>query len=149
MHHPLVLRTLEQPVGRRVPPRRGRRPVRIKQASAGSSADDGLRVLVDRLWPRGLSQERVAADLWLKDVAPSSALRRWYGHDTLRWDAFARRYRAELARRVDLLELLDELRYRDRVTLVFHASDTSRNNAAVLRDVLIERRFAAPRHNRS
>ena len=147
MQYPLINRTLEQSAARRMSPRGARRAIALKRAREASSGSDGVRVLVDRLWPRGLTKEQVAADLWLKDIAPSNALRRWYGHDPLRWAAFARKYRAELARHADLLNLLDELRRRDRVTLVYDASDTSYNNAVVLRDVLIERRFAAPRSN--
>jgi uncharacterized protein YeaO (DUF488 family) len=101
-----------------------------------------MRVLVDRLWPRGLSKEQLAADFWLKDAAPSDALRRWYAHTPRRWKSFAAKYRAELAQRTDLLRLLDELRRRGRVTLLYGARDTVRNNAVVLREVLEERHFA-------
>ena len=144
MQHALINRTPEQSPGRRISARGARRVVALKRAREASSPNDGVRVLVDRLWPRGLTKEQVAADLWLKEVAPSNALRRWYGHDPIRWDVFARKYRAELRQRADLLNFLDELRRRDRVTLVYDASDTSQNNAVVLRDVLIERRFAVP-----
>jgi uncharacterized protein YeaO (DUF488 family) len=95
-----------------------------------------MRVLVDRLWPRGLSRPAVAADLWLKDAAPSVALRRWYGHDPRRWPAFRRKFRAELAQRPEILHLFDDLRRRTSVTLLFGAHDEARNNAVVLREVL-------------
>lgn len=101
-----------------------------------------MRVLVDRLWPRGVSKEQLAVDFWLKDAAPSDALRRWYGHKPGRWESFAAKYRAELAQRADLLRLLDELRRRGRVTLLYGARDTARNNAIVLRAVLEERKCA-------
>jgi uncharacterized protein YeaO (DUF488 family) len=101
-----------------------------------------MRVLVDRLWPRGLSKDQLAFDFWLKDAAPSDALRRWYGHKPSRWESFAAKYRGELAQRADLLGLLDELRRRGRVTLLYGARDTGRNNAVVLREVLEERRCA-------
>lgn len=117
--------------------------IAVKRAREPVGADDGIRVLVDRLWPRGLTKEEVTVDLWLKDAAPSAALRRWYGHDPNRWASFARKYRAELAERVDLLQLLDGLCRRGRVTLVFDASSVLRNNAVVLRDVLAERRRRA------
>lgn len=97
-----------------------------------------MRVLVDRLWPRGMSKDQVAADLWLKDAAPTVALRRWYGHDAQRWEAFRARYRAELQQHRDLLSLLVELGRNGRVTLLFDAHDESRNNAVVLREVLDE-----------
>lgn len=121
----------------------------VKRARDAVSDDDGMRVLVDRLWPRGLTKDQLTVDLWLKEVAPSHALRRWYGHDPRRWESFQEKYRAELAQRDDLLQLLDDLRRRGRVTLVYDASDTSHNNAVVLRDVLSEWRDASPRSNRS
>lgn len=108
-----------------------------------------MRVLVDRLWPRGLTREQLAIDFWLKDVAPSVALRRWYGHKAGHWEPFAAKYREELAQRNDLLHLLDELRRRGRVTLVYGARDTNRNNAAVLREVLEERPAPARGRERS
>ena len=109
-----------------------------------------MRVLVDRLWPRGLSKDQLTIDFWLKDVAPSDALRRWYGHNPRRWESFAAKYRAELAQRSDPLRLLDELRRRGRITLIYGACDTTRNNAVVLREVLEDRRCAArgPRKTR-
>jgi len=122
---------------------RGRRwTVALKRAYEQPSSRDGMRVLVDRLWPRGLSKEQLAVDFWLKDAAPSDELRRWYGHDPRRWESFAAKYTAELAQRTDLLRLLDELRRRGRVTLLYGARDTARNNAVVLREVLEERRCA-------
>jgi uncharacterized protein YeaO (DUF488 family) len=116
--------------------------VGLKRAYERSSPGDGMRVLVDRLWPRGLSKDQLAVDFWLKDAAPSDELRRWYGHEPRRWESFAAKYRAELAQRTDLLRLLDELRRRGRVTLIYGARDAARNNAVVLREVLEERHFA-------
>ena len=115
------------------------REIALKRAREAPAPHDGMRVLIDRLWPRGLTKDRVAADLWLKDAAPSETLRRWFAHDPRRWDAFARKYRAELAERDDLLALLDGLRERERLTLVYDARDSAHNNAVVLRDVLEER----------
>ncbi len=114
----------------------------LKRAYEPPSPDDGMRVLVDRLWPRGLSKEQLAVDLWLKEVAPSDELRHWYGHEPSRWKSFAAKYRAELAQRTDLLRLLDELRRRGQVTLLYGARDTTGNNAVVLREVLEERSFS-------
>ena len=119
--------------------------VGLKRAYEHPSPNDGMRVLVDRLWPRGLSKEQLAVDFWLKDAAPSAALRRWYKHEPRRWELFAVKYRNELAQRTDLLRLLDELRRRGRVTLLYGARDTARNNAVVLREVLEERRCAGRR----
>jgi uncharacterized protein YeaO (DUF488 family) len=113
-----------------------RRPLRLKRVYDEPSREDGMRVLVDRLWPRGLSRAQAAADLWLREAAPSPALRRWYGHDARRWKRFREKYRAELERRPDVLRLLDDLRRRTPVTLLFGAADTARNNAAVLRELL-------------
>ena len=113
-----------------------RRAVRIKRAYEKASREDGLRVLVDRLWPRGLSRAHAGADLWLKELAPSPALRRWFGHDARRWNGFRRRYRAELARRPEALRLLRDLRRRGPLTLLYAARDEVHNNAVVLRDTL-------------
>ena len=132
-------------IAKRVRARGARCAVRLKRAYEQHSSGDGMRVLVDRLWPRGLSQEQLAVDFWLKDVAPSNALRRWYGHEPRRWKSFAAKYRAELAQRTDLLHLLDELRRRGRVTLLYGARDEARNNAVVLREVIEERCFAGKR----
>lgn len=118
-----------------------RRAVIIKPAREAASVEDGMRVLVDRLWPRGLTKERVAADLWLRDVAPSDALRRWFGHQPSRWAAFSEKYRAELEQRPDLLRLLDELRRKGQLTLLYGARDAQHNHALVLHQVLTERRF--------
>ena len=94
-------------------------------------------MLVDRLWPRGLSKQDVAADLWLKDAAPSPGLRRWFGHQASRWRQFSRKYRDELERQPEVLELLDDLRRRTPVTLIFGARDQEHSHAIVLRDVLL------------
>ncbi|MFO1364800.1 MAG: DUF488 family protein [Burkholderiales bacterium] len=115
------------------------RPVNLKRAYEPPARGDGTRVLVDRLWPRGLTEDQVAADLWLKDAAPSDALRRWFGHDPRRWEGFRAKYRRELAQRADLLERLDALRRRAPLTLVYGARDETHNQAVVLREVLEER----------
>lgn len=126
-----------------------RRTVVVKRAREAASIDDGMRVLVDRFWPRGLTKERVAADLWLRDVAPSDALRRWFAHEPGRWIAFARKYRAELEQRPELLRLLDDLRRRGRLTLICDASDVEHNHAVILHRVLSERHFAGTPNQRS
>jgi uncharacterized protein YeaO (DUF488 family) len=116
-----------------------RRPVKLKRVYDAPSLADGARVLVDRLWPRGLSKQDVSADLWLRDAAPSSGLRRWYGHDPRRWTRFSRKYRVELARQPEIVELLDDLRRRAPVTLIFGARDAAHSHAVVLREVLVAR----------
>jgi uncharacterized protein YeaO (DUF488 family) len=111
-------------------------PVRTKRIYEPPSDADGYRVLIDGIWPRGISRERAAIDLWARELAPSAPLRRWYGHDPERFEEFSRRYRAELdAER----ERLSELRRRSRsgvVTLVFAARDAEHSNATVLAEVL-------------
>lgn len=113
--------------------------VAIKRAYEAPDPDDGTRVLVERLWPRGLSKERAHVDIWLKDVAPTTELRTWYRHDPARFAEFCRRYEAELASEPgrSALARLRELAERDRVTLVFAAHDPTLSNAAVLRDLLL------------
>jgi uncharacterized protein YeaO (DUF488 family) len=116
-----------------------RKPIKLKRVYERPAADDGLRVLVDGLWPRGVSRRAASADLWLKEAAPSSALRRWFGHDPRRWKGFCRKYRAELARRPEILKLLNDLRRSAPLTLLFGAHDEARNNAVVLREMLDNR----------
>jgi uncharacterized protein YeaO (DUF488 family) len=113
--------------------------VRLKRVYEKPTRDDGMRVLVDRLWPRGLSRLDAGADLWLKEVAPSPGLRRWFDHDVRRWTRFRARYRAELARHPDGLRVLKDLRRRGPVTLLFAARDEAHNHAVVLRETLDER----------
>ena len=115
---------------------RRRRSIALKRVYEAPSRSDGLRVLVDRLWPRGLSRREVAADVWLREAAPSAGLRRWYAHDPRRWRSFAARYRAELAQRPEVIRMLNDLRRRSPLTLVFAARDVERSNAAVLRELL-------------
>ena len=112
--------------------------IAIKRAYDEPTKDDGKRILVDRLWPRGLSKERAQVDLWLKDVAPSNELRKWFAHDPEKFAEFRRRYKAELAsgEAIDALGQLRELARQGPVTLLFAAHDTEHNNAVVLRDIL-------------
>ena len=97
-----------------------------------------MRVLVESTWPPGLRKDAVAADLWLKEAAPSERLRRWYSREPKRWDAFVARYRAEIRRQPDLLRILDELHQRGPITLLHGRRDGSCSHAAVLRDLLQE-----------
>jgi len=109
----------------------------IKRVYEPASDDDGFRVLVDRVWPRGVSKERAHLDLWDKDVAPSTELRRWYGHVPERFEEFARRYRAELDANPDALTVARAWGAEHRrVTLLYGAHDGETSQAAVLRDVL-------------
>lgn len=110
--------------------------VRLKRAYQPSSPDDGLRVLVDRLWPRGVRKSDAGVDRWLKELAPSTELRRWFGHDPSRWDEFCRRYREELSGNAALLDELRAVARERRLTLVYAARDELHNDAVVLRDIL-------------
>ena len=114
------------------------KPVRIKRVYEVPSQDDGARILVDRLWPRGLSKEKAALTLWLKDIAPSPGLRQWFGHDPSRWQDFQQRYRAELAQNGTVLAHLAEQLQQGPVTLTYAAHDIEHNHAHVLADYLGE-----------
>lgn len=117
--------------------RRSRPDLHRKRAYEAPSGDDGHRVLVDRVWPRGISKEELAADAWVKDVAPSDALRKWFGHDPERWDEFRKRYFSELDDNPEGLEALDaELRGAKRATLLYGARDGEHNNAVALIEYL-------------
>ncbi len=113
--------------------------VRIKRAYEPADDGDGYRVLVDRLWARGVSKEKAHLDAWMKEIAPSTELRRWFGHDPARWDEFQRRYRAELAEpeRRQLVEALAERATHGPVTLIYGARDTAHNEAVVLCAVVL------------
>lgn len=113
--------------------------IEIRRAyDSGASAKNALRILVDRLWPRGVSKGALKLDLWAKELAPSDALRRWFGHDPKRWREFESRYRFELAEKTPALKQIAELA-RDRdVVLLYGARDEKHNQAVVLRDVLLE-----------
>jgi len=113
--------------------------IRIKRVYEPALPEDGCRVLVDRLWPRGLSRERVQASMWLKEVAPGATLRKWFGHDPARFEEFRQRYLEELAGKPEVVAGLVELARKERVTLLYAARDTECNHAVVLRDYLLSR----------
>jgi uncharacterized protein YeaO (DUF488 family) len=110
----------------------------VKRVYEPVAESDGQRVLVDRLWPRGLSKEKAHLDLWLKDIAPSDELRHWFGHDPALWDEFQKRYRAELEDRGEALAALRALTAKGKVTLLFAAHDEEHNNAVALAAYLRE-----------
>ena len=101
--------------------------VRLKRAYVDASSDDGTRVLVDRLWPRGVSKERAKLDLWLKEIAPSTDLRKWFHHDAAKWEEFRQRYIHELENNPDAVEKLTALAKDGRITLVYGARDDAHN----------------------
>jgi uncharacterized protein YeaO (DUF488 family) len=114
--------------------------VRIKRVYDPPRPEDGLRVLVDRLWPRGLSKEKAKIDQWLKQIAPSDALRKKFHHDPIRWNEFRSRYFKELDRQPDAIKQLKGDARRGPVTLLFAARDVDNNNAAALKEYLTKRR---------
>ena len=110
--------------------------IRIKRVYEEPDASDGMRILVDRLWPRGLTKEKASVDLWLKDVAPSTELRKWFAHDPARWAEFRSRYLEELKRNKEQLSLLRQEAAKGTVTLVYGAKDQQHNEAVVLQKLL-------------
>lgn len=115
----------------------------LRRAYETPTHNDGRRVLIDRMWPRGIAKTDADIDDWLRELAPSDELRRWFGHDPERWTEFEQRYRAELDDHDELVERLVDWTRRGRVTLVFAARDEVHNNAVVLRKVVEERRAAS------
>ncbi|MBB4481175.1 DUF488 domain-containing protein [Rhizobium etli] len=110
--------------------------VHIKRIYEQKQDKDGIRILVDRLWPRGLSKQDAAVDLWLKEVAPSPALRRWFGHDPAKWTEFQRRYRRELEKNASAVEELERQIGTSDATLLYAAKDLQHNHAIVLQRFL-------------
>lgn len=113
--------------------------VLLKRAYEPRTPDDGTRVLIDRLWPRGLSKADAAVDLWLKEIAPSTELRKWFGHDPALWEEFQQRYTAEVRGHPEALEQLRDLARKGRLTLVYSAHDELHNDAVVLRGLVLGR----------
>jgi len=115
--------------------------IRVKRVYDTPSGEDGYRILVDKLWPRGLSKSRAKIDVWMREIAPSDMLRRWFRHDASRWEEFKRRYFKELKRKDELVNAILELEKRiGVVTLLFGARDLKRNNAVALMEYLIHHR---------
>jgi len=119
--------------------------IRIKRTYEPRARGDGRRILVERLWPRGMKKESLAADAWLKEVAPSTELRKWFDHRVERWEEFRRRYREELDANPAAWEPVLDAQGRGTVTLLYSAHDTQHNGAVVLRDFLAEREAASAR----
>jgi uncharacterized protein YeaO (DUF488 family) len=110
--------------------------IRIKRVYEPAAKDDGARVLVDRVWPRGVTKEKAALDLWLKDIAPSTALRKWFGHDPARWDEFRQRYGKELDGNTEPVAQLKRMIAAGPVTLLYSAHDAEHNQAVALLEYL-------------
>ena len=115
--------------------------VKLKRAYEPPAREDGTRILIDRLWPRGLSKEDAALDLWMKEIAPTTELRKWFAHDPARWEEFRHRYADEVQRNAELLKQLWTLARQGPITLVYSARDEAHNDAVVLRDVLLGHRI--------
>jgi len=113
--------------------------VKLKRAYDHPAEGDGTRVLIDRLWPRGVKKADAAIDEWIKDIAPSTTLRKWFGHDPARWQEFRSRYAAEVRQHPEQLDRLKVLARQGLVTLVFSAHDEVHNDAVALREFLLER----------
>ena len=113
--------------------------LRLKRAYVPAEPEDGVRILIDRLWPRGVSKAKAALDDWMKEIAPSSGLRQWFGHDPERWPEFQRRYKSELRQHAEELEHIRALAKAKTVTLVYSAHDEKHNDAVVLKDILLQK----------
>lgn len=114
--------------------------IKIKRVYEDVDADDGTRVLVDRVWPRGIAKEKLKADLWMKDIAPSTDLRKWFNHDRSRWEPFKERYFTELAESPALIDELMQLASKHTLTLLYSAKDETCNQAVALLEYLQSRR---------
>jgi uncharacterized protein YeaO (DUF488 family) len=110
--------------------------IQLKRAYEEPSETDGERILVERLWPRGLTKQQAKIDLWMKDVAPSPELRKWFAHDPAKWDEFRKRYEAELRNKRDLISLLKHKAQKGTITLTYAARDQEHNGALVLKGFL-------------
>ena len=113
--------------------------IKVKRIYDGADNGDGIRILVDRVWPRGMTREAAAIDRWMKEIAPSSELRKWFGHDPAKWDVFRARYARELDGQAESVRLLKEMSRKGTVTLLFGAKDTVHNNAVALKEYLESR----------
>ena len=109
--------------------------IKIKRVYEKPDKEDGFRILVDRLWPRGLTKEKASIDLWLKDIAPSTELRKWFGHDPEKWKEFGKRYSDELKKNKEQVSLLKDQMKKGTVTLVYGAKDEEHNEALVLKEL--------------
>lgn len=114
-----------------------RKDIKLKRAYDPPNPDDGIRILVDRLWPRGVKKVNAAINHWMKEIAPSTELRHWFGHDPARWDEFQRRYERELKQHKQSVDQLRSLAKRGVITLIYATRDQDHNEAVVLRDILL------------
>ncbi|MCS5712267.1 DUF488 domain-containing protein [Candidatus Berkiella aquae] len=116
------------------------KPIKVKRAYDPVARTDGFRVLVDRLWPRGLKKEEAEIQLWLKEIAPSTELRKWYDHDPKKWTEFQKRYVKELSTKEALIDIILKEAMKKTVTLLFSSKELERNNAVALQKILLKRK---------
>ena len=114
--------------------------IKLKRVYESPAKQDGKRILVERLWPRGISKEKAAVDLWMKEIAPSPALRKWFGHDPAKWAEFRKRYQAELDKKSDVCDKLKSEAKGHATTFVYAAHDEEHNAALALKEYLEERK---------
>jgi uncharacterized protein YeaO (DUF488 family) len=112
--------------------------IKIKRIYDAATLDDGIRILVDRLWPRGLSKEKAKVDLWLKEIAPSNELRKWYAHDPRKWDEFKKKYFRDLDMKRELVNQIVQKMKEGDVTLLYSSKEEKINNAVALMEYMIE-----------
>lgn len=141
MTKPAPLHPLQHASARLPPLKIKAADVKLKRAYVPAEADDGTRILVDRLWPRGVRKVDAAIDLWLKEIAPSTELRKWFGHESERWAEFRQRYVQELKHHPALVAQLRALARQGPATLVYAAHDEQHNHALVLRAIMLGRRI--------
>jgi uncharacterized protein YeaO (DUF488 family) len=118
--------------------------IQVKRAYENAATTDGARFLVDRLWPRGLTKERLAILAWIKDAAPSNELRKWYGHDPAKWNEFRKRYFADLEKTPEAWQPLIEAAHKGAITLVYSSQEKELNNAVALREFLMRKLKSRP-----
>lgn len=111
--------------------------IKIKRIYEEPKKSDGYRILVDKLWPRGMKKEKAAIDLWVKEIAPSDSLRKWFNHDAKKWPEFKKRYAKELSNNQDAIDVILKEARKKTVTLLFSAKETEHNNAIALLDILL------------
>jgi uncharacterized protein YeaO (DUF488 family) len=109
--------------------------IRIKRIYEPPAAEDGLRILVDRLWPRGLTKDKAKVDLWAKEIAPSHELRQWYGHDPVKWEAFKKKYCKEIENKEEAIDFIAQRAKKGTVTFLFSSQEQKLNNAAALKEL--------------
>jgi uncharacterized protein YeaO (DUF488 family) len=123
--------------------------IRLKRVYDSPAEEDGFRVLVERLWPRGIKKADAHLDLWMKEIAPSSDLRKWFAHDPAKWEEFSKRYEKELDKNRELVNILEQKSRQTTVTLIYAAHDVGHNSAIVLKQIIEKNRTISEKRKRS